>query len=246
MRWALGHPSRSDAGEGSRPSWPPAPADSSCPESTTRRRSALVEAREVPLNLAGPRRPPIRPLAALGVARVSLGSSIDQGYELAGRADPRGVHHRHLESLNRSLRLPAALNSLLAFTGQALTPDGICQAGVPRCGGRYCRLLVKPRPAMTSPDHCDVRRRGVFSAPIQRLPTPRISSKASMARRISQQRRGVEQLGTTGTRREVQEIGMPGSGRRLGGLQRLGEGHAGMTRKRRRVDPTRQGGCVRR
>jgi len=77
--------------------------------------SALVEALDVPLNiLAGPGAPPIPALAALGVARVSLGSSIAQAaYDLAGRAAREAFTTGTYESLNRSLDYQQ-LNSLLA------------------------------------------------------------------------------------------------------------------------------------
>jgi 2-methylisocitrate lyase-like PEP mutase family enzyme len=80
--------------------------------------SALVDAVGVPLNiLAGPGAPPIPALAALGVARVSLGSSIAQAaYDLVQRAAREAFTAGTYESLNRSLDYQQ-LNNLLAAGG---------------------------------------------------------------------------------------------------------------------------------
>ena len=77
--------------------------------------SALVAGIDVPLNiLTGPGAPPIPALAALGVARVSLGSSIAQAaYDLARRAAREAFTTGTYESLNRSLDYQQ-LNTLLA------------------------------------------------------------------------------------------------------------------------------------
>ena len=80
--------------------------------------SALVAGLNVPLNiLAGPGAPPIPALAALGVARVSLGSSIAQAaYDLAQRAAREAFTTGTYESLDRSLDYQQ-LNALLARHG---------------------------------------------------------------------------------------------------------------------------------
>jgi 2-methylisocitrate lyase-like PEP mutase family enzyme len=76
--------------------------------------SALVAGIEVPLNiLTGPGAPAIPALAALGVARVSLGSSIAQAaYDLVDRAAREAFTAGTYESLDRSLDYQQ-LNKLL-------------------------------------------------------------------------------------------------------------------------------------
>jgi 2-methylisocitrate lyase-like PEP mutase family enzyme len=77
--------------------------------------SALVAGLGAPLNiLAGPGAPSIPQLAALGVARVSLGSSLAQAaYDLAQRAAREAFAAGTYESLNRSLDY-GQLNALLS------------------------------------------------------------------------------------------------------------------------------------